>query len=288
MSLRDNREKLVMQSVMGRIHHPTVNSSGTLKTCHDGIARVLPSVGGITYNVKLGDCVFDKVCDHVEPGVSMSNPNDRENGALVMLACIGNEAKVVSGEARGAKGFVTGFHGGIEHTLLWFSAEDMENMLPEDRILIKSYGQGLALDDYPEIMLTGIDPALLDKLNITERDGKIVVPVAGIIPSYLMGAGQGMGTGHTGDFDLMTADWEEIVKNGLDKLRYGDIVLLQNCDNSYGRGYLTGAVSIGVVVHSDCTIMGHGPGISTIMTCKKPLIEGVLDKGANLADYMGV
>ncbi|MBP0981882.1 MAG: DUF4438 domain-containing protein [Oscillospiraceae bacterium] len=288
MSLRDNREKLVMQSVMGRIHHPTVNSSGTLKTCHDGIARVLPSVGGITYNVKLGDCVFDKVCDHVEPGVSMSNPNDRENGALVMLACIGNEAKVVSGEARGAKGFVTGFHGGIEHTLLWFSAEDMENMLPEDRILIKSYGQGLALDDYPEIMLTGIDPVLLDKLNITERDGKIVVPVAGIIPSYLMGAGQGMGTGHTGDFDLMTADWDEIVKNGLDKLRYGDIVLLQNCDNSYGRGYLTGAVSIGVVVHSDCTIMGHGPGISTIMTCKKPLIEGVLDKGANLADYMGV
>ena len=288
MSLRDNREKLVMQSVMGRIHHPTVNSSGTLKTCHDGIARVLPSVGGITYNVKLGDCVFDKVCDHVEPGVSMSNPNDRENGALVMLACIGNEAKVVSGEARGAKGFVTGFHGGIEHTLLWFSAEDMENMLPEDRILIKSYGQGLALDDYPEIMLTGIDPVLLDKLNITERDGKIVVPVAGIIPSYLMGAGQGMGTGHTGEFDLMTADWDEIVKNGLDKLRYGDIVLLQNCDNSYGRGYLTGAVSIGVVVHSDCTIMGHGPGISTIMTCKKPLIEGVLDKGANLADYMGV
>lgn len=288
MSLRDNREKLVIQSVMGRIHHPTVNSSGTLKTCHDGIARVLPSVGGITYNVKLGDCVFDKVCDHVEPGVSMSNPNDRENGALVMLACIGNEAKVVSGEAKGAKGFVTGFHGGIEHTLLWFSAEDMENMLPEDRILIKSYGQGLSLIDYPEIMLTGIDPALLDKLGITERDGKIVVPVAGIIPSYLMGAGQGMGSGHTGDFDLMTADWNEIVKNGLDKLRYGDIVLLENCDNSYGRGYLTGAVSVGVVVHSDCTIMGHGPGISTIMTCKKPLIEGVLDKGANLADYMGV
>lgn len=288
MSLKDNRDKLVIQSVMGRIHHPTLGHSGTLKTCHDGIARVLPSVGGITYNVKLGDCVFDKVCDHVEPGVSISNPNERENGALVMLACIGNEAKVVSGEAKGAKGFVTGFHGGIEHTLLWFSPEDMENMLPEDRILIKSHGQGLSLVDYPDIMLTGIDPALLDKLRLFERDGKVVVPVAGIIPSHLMGAGQGMGTGHTGDFDLMTADWDEIVKNKLDKLRYGDIVLLQNCDNTFGRGYLTGAVSVGVVVHSDCTIMGHGPGVSTIMTCKKPLIDGVLDEGANLALYMGV
>jgi len=288
MSLKDNRDKLVMQSVMGRIHHPTIGRSGALKTCHDGIARVLPSVGGITYNVKLGDCVFDKVCDHVEPGVSMSNPNDRENDALVMLTCIGNSAKVVSGEAKGAVGFVTGFHGGIEHTLLWFSDEDMEKMLPEDRILIKSYGQGLALDDYPDVMFTGLDPALLDKLNITEKDGKLIIPVAAIIPAHLMGAGQGMGTGHTGDYDLMTADWEELVRNGLDKLRYGDIVLLQNCDNSYGRGYLTGAVSIGVVVHSDCTIMGHGPGISTIITCKKPLIEGVLDKGANLAEYMGV
>ncbi len=39
----------------------------------------------------------------------------------------------------------------------------------------------------------------------------------------------------------MTADWDEIVRLGLDKLRYGDIVLLENCDNTYGRGYLTGA-----------------------------------------------
>lgn len=288
MSLKDNREKLVMQSVMGRIHHPTIGHSGTFKTCCDGLARVLPSVGGITYNVKLGDCVFDKVCDHVEPGVSMSNPNDKENAALVMLACIGNEAVVVSGEGKGARGFVTGFHGGIEHTLLWFSDGDMEKLLPEDRILIKSFGQGLALEDYPDVMLTGIDPALLDKLGITEESGKLRIPVAGIVPAHLMGAGQGMGSGHTGDYDLMTDDRQELVRYRLDKLCYGDIVLLQNCDNTYGRGYLTGAVSVGVVVHSDCTIMGHGPGITTLMTCKKPLIEGVLDKNANLADYMGV
>ncbi len=288
MTIRDNRDRLVTISVMGQIHHPTIGHSGTFKLYHDGTSGVLPSVGGITYNVKLGDCVYDKVCDHVEPGVSMKNPDSKENDALVMLACIGNEARVVSGDARGAKGFVTGFHGGIEHTLLWFSPDDMENMLPGDRILIKSHGQGLSLTDFPEIMLTGVDPALLDRMNLSVQSEKLIVPVAARIPAHLMGAGQGMGSGHTGDYDLMTADREELARHHLDRLRYGDIVLLENCDNTYGRGYLTGAVSIGVVVHSDCTIMGHGPGISTLMTTKRPLIEGVPDEHANLADYMGV
>lgn len=41
-----------------------------------------------------------------------------------------------------------------------------------------------------------------------------------------------MGSGHTGDYDLMTADRPELVRCGLDRLRYGDIVLLENCDNT--------------------------------------------------------
>lgn len=288
MTICDNRDRLVAISVMGQIHHPTIGHSGTFKLCHDGTSGVLPSVGGITYNVKLGDCVYDKICDHVEPGVSMKNPDPKENDALVMLACIGNKARVVSGDAKGAAGFVTGFHGGIEHTLLWFPEEALDKMLPGDRILIRAYGQGLSLDDFPEIMLTGVDPALLDRMGLSVLNGKLAVPVAAKIPAHLMGAGQGMGSGHTGDYDLMTADRAELVRCGLDRLRYGDIVLLENCDNTYGRGYLTGASSIGVVVHSDCTIMGHGPGISTIMSCKKPLIEGILNPHANLADYMGI
>lgn len=288
MTLSDNRSRLVSLSVMGQIHHPTIGHSGTFKLNHDGTSGVLPSVGGITYNVALGDCVYDRVCDHVEPGVSMRNPDPKENDALVMLACVGNEARVVSGDAKGARGFVTGFHGGIDHTLLWFSPEDLDKMLPGDRILIRTFGQGLAFDDFPEIMLTGVDPSVVDRMGLTVSEGKLQVPVAAKIPSHLMGAGLGMGSGHTGDYDLMTADREELRRHHLDRLRYGDIVLLENCDNTYGRGYLTGAVSIGIVVHSDCTIMGHGPGITTLMTCKKPLIEGIIHPRANLAYYMDV
>ena len=45
-----------------------------------------------------------------------------------------------------------------------------------------------------------------------------------------------------------------------------------NADNRFGRSYLTGAVSIAVIVHSDCLIAGHGPGAATIM-------QGYLVKG---------
>ena len=65
----------------------------------------------------------------------------------------------------------------------------MEKMLPEDRILIKACGQGLALLDFPEIMLTGIAPDLLDRMGLTVQDDKLMVPVAGIIPAHLMGFG---------------------------------------------------------------------------------------------------
>jgi len=42
------------------------------------------------------------------------------------------------------------------------------------------------------------------------------------------------------------------------------------------------------VVHSDCLLAGHGPGIATLMTCSKPLIEPVLDAGANIADLLQI
>lgn len=43
-------------------------------------------------------------------------------------------------------------------------------------------------------------------------------------------------------------------------------------------------MTIGVVIHSDCYAAGHGPGVTTLMSCKTTLIEPVLDEKANLAD----
>lgn len=281
-----NKDRLVAQSVVGKIHHPTLGGSGVVKITHDGKTSVLPSVGGITYNVKIGDSVYGMDCDHVEPGVSIKNPDARENGALNAFACVGNDARVVSGDAKGAKGFVTGTHGGIEHVLLHFGQKDLEKMLPDDRILIRAWGQGLSIQELPEISVMSLDPRLFERIGPKIRDGKLLVPVAAKIPAHLMGAGQGMGYGETGDYDLMTSDWAEIEKYGLDRLRYGDLVLLEDCDNTFGRTFRRGAVTVGFVVHSDCVIAGHGPGVTTVMTCSLPLIEGVLSEEANLAGWM--
>lgn len=281
--MKTNKNKLVMQSLQGKIHHPL---GGNYRITHEGVPHILPATGGITYNVKIGDSAFGWVGDHVEPGVSMRNEDNSENAALMTFACVGNTAKVVSGDAKGALGYVTGSHGGIDHVMVAFEQEDLENMAIDDKILVKGYGQGLALEAYPDVKIMSIDPALFEKLGIKEEVDALVVDVAAVVPAYMMGSGIGSPSAYTGDYDIMTAD-EEAVKNfGLDQLKFGDLVLLQDCDNAFGRGYLKGAVSIGVVIHSDCVKMGHGPGISTIMTSKSPLIKGNITSDANIGIYM--
>lgn len=265
------------------IHHPLALS---YRVTHEGKPVVLPSTGGISYNVKIGDCVYGLAGDHVEPGVSIRNEDVRESNALMTFACIGNEAKVVSGEAKGAKGYVTGMHGGIEHVLVHFDEETLENLAIDDKIMVKAYGQGLKLEGFDDIHIMSIDPNLFEKLGIIEKDGKIQVPVVAKVPPYLMGSGIGSSSAYTGDYDIMTADFDEIKRLGLDKLKFGDLVLLEDCDNTYGRGYLKGAVSIGVIVHSDCVTLGHGPGVTTIMVSKTPIIEGIIDENANISKYI--
>ena len=281
--LKTNKDKVVKWSVQGKVHHPT---GGTYRITHEGKPMILPATGGISYNVKIGDSAFGWAGDHVEPGVSMRNENTNENAALMTFACIGNEAKIISGDAKGAKGYVTGMHGGIDHVLVYFDEETLENLSIDDKIQIKAYGQGLQLTDYPDVHMMSIDPDLFEKLGVTEVNGKLQVPVVAKVPPYLMGSGIGSGNGYSGDYDIMTADTEEIKRLGLDRLKFGDLVLLQDCDNSYGRGYLKGAVSIGVVVHSDCVKAGHGPGITTIMVSKTPMIEGIINEEANIGNYM--
>ena len=51
-----------------------------------------------------------------------------------VLACIGNEAIVVKGDAKGEKGVVVGKHGGIEHVMADFPPEIMEKLVIEDRV----------------------------------------------------------------------------------------------------------------------------------------------------------
>lgn len=285
--LKTNKDKLVMISVQGEVAHP--RASVPYRISVDGVPRVLPGTGGITYSHKIGDSCMDLVGDHVEPGVTTKLAAEMENGGYNTLACVGNVARVVSGDAKGSLGWVTGTHGGAEHVMIHFDAETLEKMAIGDKILVKSFGQGLEIKDCPEVRLMNLDPNLLEKMGVKVNDeGVLEVPVATSVPAYLMGSGIGSATAYRGDYDIMTHDKEAYEKFNLGKLRFGDIVALMDCDTMYGRGYLSGAVTIGVIVHSDCIITGHGPGVATLMTCKSPKIKPVNVEKANIADYLGV
>ena len=281
--LRTNADKLPIISVGGVVWHPKGGSTTRINV--DGQAMLLTGTGGITYNAKIGDPCIGWAADHLEPGVSTRNKDDAHNGSYIMLSCIGNEATVKSDDAKGAKGFVTGKHGGCDHVLIHFDDETLEKLSIDDNIGVKATGQGLALLDYPDIALRNISPALLSKLNIQESNGKLKVGVAKIAPAAIMGSGLGSSNSTTGDYDITMFDDTTVDEYGLRDLRFGDIVALQNADNRYGYSYRTGACTIGVVVHSDCFGSGHGPGVATLMTAKLPMIEPFIDSGANLANY---
>ena len=120
------------------------------------------------------------------------------------------------------------------------------------------------------------------------KGGRLRVPVTTLVPAQCMGSGLGSAHVAAGDYDVMTSDPETVRGYGLDKLKFGDFVTLLDHDNSYGRAFVKGAVSIGVVVHSDCLLAGHGPGISTLMTCPRALIEPVIDPDANIAGLLKI
>jgi hypothetical protein len=288
--LKTNSNKLVMLSIQGKVVNPYGMRGHGVDA--EGKPFLLPGTGGIVYNVKVGDPAFGWEGDHIEPCVS-SILDEKEryvgpNVGYVFYACIGNEAIIVGGDAKGKKGVVTGHHGGAEHVMIDFSQDAIEKLTHDDKILIKGYGQGLKLTDHPDIAIYNLDPRLLQKMGIKSRGKTIRVPVTAKIPAELMGSGTGSLMMGAGDYDIMTTDRKYIKRHGFDKIRFGDIVALMDHDNLYGRSFREGAVTIGIVIHGDCRYAGHGPGVSTLLSASRPIIEPVISPNANIAKIMKI
>lgn len=286
--LRTNADKLVKISVMGEAASPVLGGS-VYKISATGTPSILPGVGGITYNLRAGDPACGWEADHVEPGVSVENKeNDPRHGqeanaAFNVLSCVGNEAIVVSGDAKGAKGVVTGKHGGIEHVLVDFQPETLEKLMLGDKILVKAFGVGLRLTDFPDIKVMNMDPHFLEVLNPKPNGEKLEVPVTHIVPAAIMGSGLGANQTYSGDYDIQLFDEKVIEQYGLEDLRIGDLVAIIDADHSFGRIYRQGAISIGIVVHTNCVTAGHGPGITSLMTSPSGKIIPEIDAKANIA-----
>ena len=291
MQLKTNEKKLVEVSVLGEITHPPAGAKHYRITAVTGEPQVLPGMGGICYSHRVRDNCIDIVGDHIEPGVSLSNFNadwgkDVARFGLTVYACVGNEARVVSGDAKGEKGVVTGKHGGIEHVFVDFPPNVLKKLVIGDKMQIRAVGTGLAFANFEGVKLMNLSPKLLKAMKPRVKDGKIEVGVTHFIPAAVMGSGLGKESAHTGDYDIQLFDAGINKEHGLDRLRFGDIVALMDADCTFGRTYLTGAVTIAVIVHGRCASAGHGPGACSLMTSAKGLIRPVKDRDANLAGLL--
>ena len=281
-------DKLVKISVVGEVASPFVSRS-VYNVSATGTPSILPGVGGITYNLRVGDPACGWEADHVEPCVSAENKeNDPRNGqrantAFNVLSCVGNEAIVATGDAKGSKGVVTGKHGGIEHVLIDFQSEILEKLMLGDKILVKAFGLGLKLIDFADVKVMNMDPCFLEALDPQPNGEKLEVPVTHMIPAAIMGSGLGANQTQSGDYDIQLFDENVIEQYGLDDLRLGDLVAIIDSDHSFGRIYRQGAISVGIVVHTNCVTAGHGPGVTTLMTSPSGKIVPKIDSKANIA-----
>ena len=207
-----NRDELVMISVKGEISQPGIRAD-VYRVTADGMPQVLPGTGGITYNFRVGDSAVHLAGNHVEPAVSIENlgpENDRtgrESRGLNALSNIGNEAVVISGDAKGARGVVIGKHGGIEHIMVDFSDDDVYDKLAiGDEIQIRGYGTGMRLTNIEDITVMNVSPSLFDALSENgmgrTAEGKLRIGVTHFIPAKIMGSGLGQSQTYTGDYDI--------------------------------------------------------------------------------------
>jgi hypothetical protein len=291
---RTNIPRLVATAVAGQIANPLVRGS-PYRVGRDGVLHVVPGTGGIALNWRVGDRAVGLAGDHIEPGAALHN-NDREvvgpygaaNKALLLLSCVGNRARVTTGRAVGAIGTVTGKHGGINHVLVDFPPSVLRRLVIGDRMQITAYGQGLVLPDFPRVSALNLSPRLLKRWGLRRHGVHLHVPVTHVVPAGLMGSGLGKSDGVLGDTDIQISDPTLRRRFRLGALRVGDLVAICGLDNRYGPTVRGGRVTIGVVVHSDSHVAGHGPGVTPLLMGPASVLRPMHSPHANIALLLGL
>jgi hypothetical protein len=291
MNIRTNKDKLIAVSVMGQIASPGLPGLPAVpyQLTSEGVPFLWPAFGGIVYNVSIGDSAYGWLADCIHPGISIKLADENGNRGLNILACVGNTAIVMTGEAKGTRGVVTGKSGRFsEHVIIHFEKPIREKMAIGDKIVVKSFGTGIDLLDHMDVKIKSCSPELIEGLEVTTApDGKLNVPVVRVVPAHLVGAGAGL-TSEGGSLHIQSTDKQALAEAGLDTLRLGDVVAIEDTDSSWNHGYLRGAVAIGVVGQGDSPRSGYGPGVTVIMTSASGGINPVMTEGVNIKDIFGL
>ena len=282
-ALRWNVDDLVEMAVVGQVTQPALRRGAYI---HEpgGRGRILPGMYGIAYNARVGDPAFGWAADHVEPGVSIAHPEEQADFALHYLTCIGNEATVMTGFARGAGGIVTGEHARL---LVDFPAETLESLTVGDSVQIRAVGRGLKLESHPGIEFKKTSPTLARALPLDTDGDRVTCAVAAELPPRVMGSGAELNAEFV-DQDLMSGDRALMAELGIDRMRLGDLVGIRNVDHRFGRTYRPGWVAICLCIHGDSVMTGHGPGILTLITGPAERLDFHLDSDTNIGHLLGI
>ena len=288
MTIQTNAADIVTVSAMGQVANPSLSGlpAEPYRLDADGNAFLWPTFGGIVYNVSVGDSAFGWAGDCIHPSVSIAHPDANKNRGLNVFACVGNEAMITSGAAKGARGVVTGKSGRFsDQVIIHFDVETRRKLAVDDQILVKSEGVGLAVPDCPDVAFKSLSPRLFDAVPKKMDSGTLMMGVCGIVPPHFVGAGAGL-TSEGGSLHIQSTDRAELTKHGLDGLRLGDVVAIQDTDSRYNHGYLRGAMSIGIVGQTDGPRAGYGPGMTVVMTAPAGQLGCYSAPGTNIADIL--
>ncbi len=286
-ALKTNKDKLITTAVQGVVQPA---GSWGYSTTYEGKPKHSIGTASINYTVSLGDASYGWAnADHVEPDVTIQG-RDRSRPsecAIAILGCIGNEAKVISGEAAGAKGMYIGRHAGSDD-LTWFPKDVLENLALDDKIQVKAKGVGLKIEGFEDVRVNKLSPELLENMGITIEKGQLVIPVVMEVPGHIMGSGLGWPFIEALDYDIQTTCPEIVEEYDLKSIKLGDLVAIRDHYDYYGNGRYKGAVTIGVCIHGWSDFSGHGPGLNPVMSALPGRIKTKIDPHANVAYYLGI
>lgn len=284
--IQTNKDKLITLAVQGEIVPSQIIRTYT--STWDGKSKLGIGVGGINYNLKIGESIWGWANgERAEPGVSTDGyGSDSQKEGYRQKTGVGNEVKLISGEAKGSKGTVVGKHGyrlpnNARHIQLHFSDDTLDKLSIGDRVRIKARSIGLKIEGHPDITIHSSSPELIEGMGISEEHEKLIVPVVNEIPADLIGAGYG--TSALADhIDIQTCFLPDIEKFGLNKLKFGDLVLVKDLLCDISRHYFRGATTIGIVISGPSDISGQGIGLTTILSSKNGVLKAQIDQEANI------
>jgi hypothetical protein len=295
--IKANFENLVETCVVGEISHPrTVGHNGLLVTGFDGRPFAPVVQAGLTLNVRVGDRAFHWAWgERVMPGATLTHPDPAANRALYLLACLGNEATVIEAaldgkesKVRGQNGVVVGKDAEFECVIVHFPKRVLERLAIGDRIQIRASGQGFCVPQPSGISISHCGPQLLRAINPTEKGGRLRVPVSCIVPGKLMSPEPAPGDGGFHGCEIQSSSPEVIKEYRLDNLRLGDLVAVADFDATFGPRWHNGAITVGAVVHGPSSLSGHGAGVVVLFSSASGVIEPVITRKANIADFLNL